>query len=92
MQTNALFTCSMAATILIVSASAGWAQHRYSQAVQNACASDYKQHCAEYGIETDALRVCMKRAGPQLTKGCIDSLVAAGEITRQQAEGRKPRK
>ena len=92
MTTKALSTYSMAAAILIVSAGAGWAQHQYSQAVLNACASDYKQHCAEYGIETDALRVCMKRAGSQLTKGCVDSLVVAGEITRQQAEGKKPRK
>jgi hypothetical protein len=59
------------------------AQHTYSKAVQKACANDYKTHCGQYGIETDALRLCMDRAGQRLTKTCIDALVAAGEV--QQA-------
>jgi len=33
------------------------AQHTYSKAVQKACANDYKTHCGQYGIETDALRL-----------------------------------
>jgi hypothetical protein len=59
------------------------ARHTYSKAVQKACANDYKTHCGQYGIETDALRLCMDRAGQRLTKTCIDALVAAGEV--QQA-------
>jgi hypothetical protein len=35
------------------------AQHTYSKAVQKACAKDSKAHCGQYGIETDALRLCM---------------------------------
>jgi hypothetical protein len=30
------------------------AQHTYSKSVQKACANDYKTHCGQYGIETDA--------------------------------------
>ena len=29
---------------------------RYSTALQQACAADYKKYCGEYGIETAALR------------------------------------
>jgi hypothetical protein len=65
------------------------AQHTYSKAVQKACANDYKRHCGQYGIETDALRLCMDRAGQRLTKPCIDALVAAGEVSKQEVERRK---
>jgi hypothetical protein len=64
-------------------------QHTYSKAVQKACAQDYKTHCGQYGIETDALRLCMDRAGQRLTKTCVDALVAAGEVSKQEVERRK---
>lgn len=64
-------------------------QHTYSKAVQKACAKDYKQHCGQYGVETEALRLCMDRAGQRLTKTCVDALVAAGEVSKQEVERRK---
>ena len=73
----------------ILSTSVALAQHTYSKAVQKACAKDYKAHCGQYGIETDALRLCMDRAGQRLTKTCIDALVAAGEVSKQEVERRK---
>lgn len=74
---------------LIVWTGGAIAQHTYSKAVQKACANDYKSHCGQYGIETDALRLCMDRAGQRLTKTCIDALVAAGEVSKQEVERRK---
>ena len=73
----------------ILSTSVALAQHTYSKAVQKACAKDYKAHCGQYGIETDALQLCMDRAGQKLTKTCIDALVAAGEVSKQEVERRK---
>jgi hypothetical protein len=73
----------------LLSAGSALAQHTYSDAVQRACASDYKQHCREYGIESEALRLCMDRAGQKLTKTCLDALIADGEISKQQVEARK---
>jgi hypothetical protein len=73
----------------VLAAGPGTAQHTYSEAVQKACASDYKQHCHEYGIETEALRLCMDRAGRKLTKTCVDALVADGEVSKQEVERRK---
>ena len=73
----------------VLSAGSASAQHTYSDAVQRACADDYKQHCPEYGIETEALRLCMDRAGEKLTKTCVDALVADGEVSKQQVEARK---
>jgi hypothetical protein len=74
---------------LALSTGAAFAQHTYSKAVQKACAKDYKTHCGQYGIETDALRLCMDRAGQRLTKTCVDALVADGEVSRQEVERRK---
>jgi hypothetical protein len=79
----------LAFLFVLLSAGSALAQHIYSDAVQRACASDYKQHCREYGIETEALRLCMDRAGQKLTQACVDALVADGEISKQQVEARK---
>lgn len=79
----------LAFLFVILSAGSALAQHAYSDAVQRACSNDYKQHCREYGIETEALRLCMDRAGQKLTKTCVDALVADGEISKQQVEVRK---
>ena len=65
------------------------AQHTYSKAVQKACAKDYKAHCGQYGVETNALRLCMDRVGQRLTKTCVNALVAAGEVSKQEVERRK---
>jgi adenylate kinase len=65
------------------------AEHAYSKGVQKACANDYKRHCGQYGIETEALRLCMDRAGQRLTKTCVDALVADGEVSKQEVERRK---
>ena len=53
----------LASIILTLSVGAARAQHTYSKAVQKACATDYPSHCGHYGIETDALRICMDKAG-----------------------------
>jgi hypothetical protein len=74
---------------LALSSSSAVAQHTYSKAVQNACAKDYKAHCGQYGIETEALRLCMDRAGHSLTKTCVNALIAAGEVSKEEVERRK---
>jgi hypothetical protein len=74
---------------LVVWTDVAVAQRTYSKAVQKACASDYKRHCGQYGIETEALRLCMDRAGKQLTKTCVNALVADGEVSKEEVERRK---
>ena len=74
---------------LALSTGAAPAQHTYSKAVQKACANDYKQHCGQYGIESEALRLCMDRAGRKLTQTCVNALVADGEVSKEEVERRK---
>ena len=63
----------------------------YSKQVQRACAPDYRRYCAEYGIETSALRSCMRRVGQRLSKGCVNALVNSGEVSQAKAKHRKRR-
>jgi hypothetical protein len=62
---------------------------RYSKALQQACAADYKKYCGEYGIETAALRTCMDKNGHSLTKTCIRALIDASEVSQAEVDRRK---
>ena len=64
-------------------------QSRYSKAVQQACMSDYKKLCGEYGIDTSALRTCMDKNGHSLTKTCLNALLDAGEVSQAEVDRRK---
>src|SRR6266511_2118155 len=81
----------IASVVLAFSVGMATAQnaHIYSKAVQKACANDYHKHCVEYGIETEALRLCMDKAGHGLSKTCVDALVDAGEVSKAEVERRK---
>lgn len=61
----------------------------YSKAVQQNCNQDYKTHCGEYGLESNALRDCMDRNGEKLTKACVNALVADGHVSQAEVDRRK---
>jgi len=63
--------------------------YQYSERVQRACANDYHAHCGDYGIETQALRICMNKAGQNLSHGCVNALVDDGQVSRAEVERRK---
>ena len=79
----------IAVVVLTFSVGSAMAQHTYSKAVQKACANDYHRHCPQYGIETEALRLCMDKAGQALSKTCVNALVDAGEVSKDEVERRK---
>jgi hypothetical protein len=80
----------IAALSLTVFAGAAEAQpSRYSKQLQRACANDYKVHCGQFGLETEALRLCMNRVGHRLTTTCVNALVAAGEVSQAEVNRRK---
>lgn len=61
----------------------------YSKAVKQFCAADYHKYCGEYGLETAALRVCMDKNGHSLSKGCVNALIASGEVSQAEVSRRK---
>lgn len=80
-------------TLLIALASfsyVSWAEAApISKPVRQACQNDYRKFCAEYGIDSPALRSCMDRAGKDLSKHCVNALIDAGEVTRTEVNRRK---
>ena len=84
-----LALATMAITAITALEGAAAEQSRYSKAVQQACVADYKKYCGEYGIETDALRLCMDKNGEKLTTTCVQALVDAGEVSQADVDKRK---
>ena len=61
---------------------------QYSKAVKGACRDDYKRFCSTHAVDDPALRKCMDRAGPSLSKRCVATLVNQGEVSYQRATQR----
>jgi hypothetical protein len=61
----------------------------FSLRVQWACASDYYSHCSQYGLTSPKLRSCMRAVGNGLSKGCVDALVADGEVSAAEVARRR---
>ena len=59
-----------------------------SDSVRNACMGDYFAYCSQHEVGSAALRRCMRNAGPRLSKGCINALVAAGEVSKAEVTRR----
>jgi hypothetical protein len=57
--------------------------------VRKACGSDYRKYCADYGLETEALRLCMNKAGQSLSHSCVNALIKAGEVSQAEVDQRK---
>ncbi|HEY8277287.1 MAG TPA: hypothetical protein VIG52_09880 [Methyloceanibacter sp.] len=64
-----------------------WAQAgTITKAMQNSCVNDYKKFCGDYGLQSAALNLCMKRAGPSLSPACVQALVAAGKVSQAEVD------
>ena len=57
-----------------------------SKDMQNYCVNDYKKFCGDYGLQTAALNLCMKKAGPSLSPACVQALVAAGKVSQADVD------
>jgi len=57
-----------------------------SLAVKMACASDYYANCSQHDPDSPGVRKCMRAVGKNLSKGCINALVAAGEVSKSVVE------
>lgn len=69
------------------SSSAVWAQAgNISKDMETYCVNDYKKFCGEYGLQSSALNLCMKKAGPSLSPACVKALVRAGKISQSEVD------
>ena len=64
-----------------------WAQAgTITKGMQDNCANDYRQFCGEYGLQTSALNLCMRKAGPKLSPACVRALVQAGKVSQAEVD------
>ncbi len=64
-----------------------WAQAgTITPAMQNNCVNDYKRFCGEYGLQSSALNLCMRKAGPKLSPACVRALVQAGKVSQAEVD------
>jgi hypothetical protein len=55
----------------------------YSARVNSACKSDFYKFCPSYKPDSPQLRECMRSAGGNISRRCIDALADAGIISRK---------
>jgi len=64
-----------------------WAQAgTITPAMQNNCVNDYKKYCGDYGLQSAALNLCMRKAGPSLSPACVKALVQAGKVSQAEVD------
>jgi len=63
-----------------------------SGAVSYACAGDYLANCSAYDPDSAETRRCMRQVGYNLSKSCIDALVAAGEVSKSEVARRSAKR
>ena len=60
-----------------------------TKAVQDNCQWDYDKFCNQYGLGTELLDMCFRKNGANLSKGCVDALIAAGEVSAEYVAQQK---
>jgi hypothetical protein len=74
---------------LCVAAAAHAESVTVTKAVQDNCQWDYDKFCNQYGLGTELLDMCFRQNGPKLSKGCIDALIAAGDVSKEYVDRQK---
>ena len=60
-----------------------------TKAVQDACAWEYDKFCNQYGLGSELLDMCFKQNARNMTKACVDALVAAGDVSQEYVDQQK---
>ncbi|MBL8566185.1 MAG: hypothetical protein JNM89_10760 [Hyphomicrobiaceae bacterium] len=59
-----------------------------SNSVKFACMTDYFSYCSQHSPEGSGVRQCMRANGLKLSKRCVNALVAAGEVSKEEVARR----
>jgi hypothetical protein len=82
--------CILSLLCICTANSDAWAQAgTITKGMQNFCVNDYKKFCGEYGLQTSALNLCMRKAGPSLSPACVKALVQAGKVSQAEVDRAK---
>jgi hypothetical protein len=78
MSRNAIAAAIALGAVILPATQAG----AVSASVRYACAGDYLANCSAYAPNSAETRSCMRKVGLRLSTGCLNALVAAGEVPR----------
>jgi hypothetical protein len=79
--------CLLSLFCVLTAKSDAWAQAgTITKDMQNFCVNDYKKFCGEYGLQTSALNLCMRKAGPSLSPACVNALIKAGKVSQAEVD------
>ncbi|WP_045837337.1 hypothetical protein [Hyphomicrobium sp. 99] len=56
--------------------------------VKLACSRDYYALCSQFASDSPEVRQCMRAAGEKLSPRCINALVQAGEVSKEEVAHR----
>jgi hypothetical protein len=59
-----------------------------SARVNSACANDYLAHCSQHDPDGPGVRRCMRAVGRKLSMGCVNALIEAGEVSKNEVARR----
>lgn len=59
-----------------------------SSAVKRACIGDYLSYCSQHEVGSKGVRQCFRRNGTKLSKTCVNALVTAGMVSKQEVSRR----
>ena len=59
-----------------------------SPRVRSACTGDYLAYCSQHDPDGPDVRRCMRAYGLQLSTGCLQALIAAGEVSKREVARR----
>lgn len=80
---------TLAAAIICISSTSAFA---VSEAVKNACDSDYVAYCSQHKIGSTALRACMKSHRHMLMSSCLKAISKSGEASADEVKQYKREK
>ena len=60
-----------------------------SPAVRSACANDFLAYCSQHDPDSRAARSCMRAHVPNLSKVCLNAVIAAGEVSTKEVSRRE---
>ena len=71
-----MFSAIVAAFTIIIAGECSAADAR----VRAACTNDYLAYCSQHDPDGASVRQCMRANGSRLSAGCVNALIAAGEV------------
>jgi hypothetical protein len=80
-------TAAMAVTLLAPSSASA-----VNSKVASACVGDYLSYCSDHSPDSPGVRKCFRTNGASLSSKCVNALISAGEVSRDEVARKSTRR